>query len=654
MRWSVLALLAVAFPAVAAVPAPERPLTDPHALRSPTLPGARPVPIEDLFYTRGYAGGAWSPDGRQVVFSTNLTGRYNLWTVDASGGWPVQLTQSEDHQFSAVWSPDGKSIVFQSDRGGDELFQLYVVPAAGGQVLALTKEADVTHMAPLFSPDGRLLAFNRKPKAASVYDIAVLDLATHAQRQLTHESSKDHLWQVFAWSPDGRWLYANRGNAAFTDSSVWRIDVTTGKVRELTPHRGDALILGSDVSSDGRWLSISSDERDGHSQAALVDLSTHAVRWLTDGPWEANAGGFSQDGRTVAYMVNADGRSELFLYDLGRGRARRIALAAGLNLFDGRPSSFSADGSRLLVTHQSSSEPAELWIAPAAGGAPRQLSHAVLASLAASRPAEAPLVHYRSFDGTVISAFVWLPPNLKRDGSAPAVVLPHGGPTDQMLDSFNRTAVALASRGYVCIAPNVRGSTGYGIEFQNANRQDLGGGDLKDEVAAVDFLLASGYVDAKKVGIAGGSYGGYLTLMAIGKTPEVWAAGVDSYGIINWLTMAQHSDPFLQQYLRALLGDPQKDRAIYESASPLTYLEQARAPLLVLQGDNDVRVPKEQAEQVLALLKGTGHTVDVHYYPNEGHGLSRREDQIDALERTVAWFDRYLKGGQSGKARDAP
>jgi dipeptidyl aminopeptidase/acylaminoacyl peptidase len=182
------------------------------------------------------------------------------------------------------------------------------------------------------------------------------------------------------------------------------------------------------------------------------------------------------------------------------------------------------------------------------------------------------------------------------------------------------------------------------MAFQKANIRDLGGGDLKDEVAAVKFLLQSGYVDAKKVGIAGGSYGGYMTLMAIGRTPDVWAAGVDSYGIINWLTIVQHSDPFLRQYLRALLGDPQKDRAVYQAASPLTYLKQARAPLLVLQGDNDIRVPREEAEQVVALLKGAGRTVDVHYYAQEGHGFSRRENQIDALERTVAWFDRYLKG----------
>jgi len=204
--------------------------------------------------------------------------------------------------------------------------------------------------------------------------------------------------------------------------------------------------------------------------------------------------------------------------------------------------------------------------------------------------------------------------------------------------------VALATRGYICIAPNVRGSTGYGMAFQQANVKDLGGGDLQDEIYGVKFLEATGYVDPKKIGITGGSYGGYMTLMAIGKAPDVWAAAVEEYGIINWLTMLQHEDPFLQQYEKSLLGDPEKDRAIYDADSPLTYIKNAKAPLLVLQGDNDIRVPKEEAEQVVKILQDSGKTVDAHYYPNEGHGFAKRENQIDAIRRTIDWFDRYLKG----------
>jgi dipeptidyl aminopeptidase/acylaminoacyl peptidase len=184
-----------------------------------------------------------------------------------------------------------------------------------------------------------------------------------------------------------------------------------------------------------------------------------------------------------------------------------------------------------------------------------------------------------------------------RNGSNPALVLPHGGPTGQVQDAWSPRVAALVSRGYICIAPNVRGSTGYGMEFQRANYQDLGGGDLEDEVYATRFLQATGDVNAKKIGITGGSYGGFMTLMAVGKTPDVWAAAVDSPGIIDWMTMLQHSDPELQQYERSLLGDPIKDAKVYKASSPIRYIHNVKAPLLVLQGDNDPRVPKEETIQ---------------------------------------------------------
>jgi dipeptidyl aminopeptidase/acylaminoacyl peptidase len=253
------------------------------------------------------------------------------------------------------------------------------------------------------------------------------------------------------------------------------------------------------------------------------------------------------------------------------------------------------------------------------------------------------IVHYRSADGTVISALVWMPFNLARNGHAPAVVMPHGGPPGQSKDVFDRTAIALASRGYVVIAPNPRGSTGYGRAFMEANRLDLGGGDLDDDVYAVRFLVATVYIDAAKIGITGGSYGGFLTLMALGKTPKLWAAGVEEYGIVNWFSMYEKSSVERRQYLISVMGDPVKDKASYVAHSPLTYLAELKAPLLVLHGDNDSRVPKEEAVQVVDILKRHGRTVDAHYYAGEGHGFYKRENQIDALERTIDWFDRYLK-----------
>ena len=182
------------------------------------------------------------------------------------------------------------------------------------------------------------------------------------------------------------------------------------------------------------------------------------------------------------------------------------------------------------------------------------------------------------------------------------------------------------------------------LDFQNANFQDLGGGDLKDEIAGVEFLKATGYVDPKKIGITGGSYGGFMTLIAIGKAPDIWAAAVEEYGIINWSTMLKSSDPSLNEYLKALLGNPDENRKIYDADSPITYIRSEKAPLLVLQGDNDPRVPKEEAQQVVDILKKEGRVVDVHNYPNGGHGFVKRENQIDSIRRTIAWFDQYLMG----------
>jgi dipeptidyl aminopeptidase/acylaminoacyl peptidase len=253
------------------------------------------------------------------------------------------------------------------------------------------------------------------------------------------------------------------------------------------------------------------------------------------------------------------------------------------------------------------------------------------------------IVHYRSADGTVISAILWMPYNLNRDGTAPAVVHPHGGPTGQTKDSFDRLPIALASRGYVVLAPNPRGSTGYGRAFMEGNKRDLGGGDLEDEVAGADFLVATGYVDSKRIGITGGSYGGFMTLMAVAKTPDRWAAAVDWYGIVNWTTMYERGSPQLRHYQSGLIGDPVADRDVYARVSPLTYLGQTRAPLLVLQGENDIRVPKEESEQIVDYLRNQGKLVDVHYYPEEGHGFAKRENQIDAIERTVQWFEKYLR-----------
>lgn len=627
----------------AASPAQRQP-TAPRSITSAANPGAGPIPVNSLYYTRNTGGPTWSPDGRSVAFTTDVTGRPNLWKVPSGGGWPIQLSVSDDREYNAAWSPDGRWIVYQSDHGGNEMWDIYAVPAAGGAGIDITNTPKVSETSPRWSPGGSELLFSRKDQDSPVSNLAVLDWKTRKIRLLTHEKAPNYVWGAAAWSPDGRYVYASRINAAFTNADVYRIDVATGKTEKLTRHAGDALEMLSDVAPDGKTLLITSNAGDGVDNVALLDAASKRMRWVTHTGWKAEAGDFSPDGKYFTYTINADGEIATWLVDRASMQARKLDFPSGLVYPTGDPIAFSPDGKQLFMSFENSQHPADLWIYDIAAHRARQLTYSYIASLKPSDIPPAQLVHYRSFDGTMISAFLWMPFNLKRDGTHPAVVLPHGGPTGQTVDYFNTLAAALASRGYVCIAPNVRGSTGYGMKFQKANYQDLGGGDLQDEIYATHFLVDTGYVDPHRIGITGGSYGGYMTLMAIGKSPDVWAAAVERYGIINWLTMLKHEDPFLRQYEKSLLGDPVKDRKVYVEDSPITYIEHAKAPLLVLQGANDIRVPKEEAEQVVRIMKENGHTVAAHFYTHEGHGFVRREDRIDALQRTLAWFDTYLKG----------
>lgn len=627
----------------AGIDGPARPLTEPRSIESPQRAGSSAVPIADLFYTRSSYDAALAPDGRDLVISTNLTGRYNLWKIPLAGGFPVQLTRSDERQWGTVFSPDGKTVVFASDHAGAEMFDLYAVSRDGGPVVNLTSTEDATETGAVFSPDGHWLAFNQRQKAAASANIAVMDFASRRMRVLTHESSPSMQWSVVAFSPDSKHIIANRTNITATESTVWLIDIDTGAAKPAMAHPQSSLNLAVDVSPDGRWWSLAVETHEGRRQAALYDTTAGLLTLLHPDPWEQRAGRFGPGGREVLFTTNADGRDVAYRYDIAGRHAQELPLPPGANAdYVGKLPAFTADGRHIVFPHESGTQTIDYWSLDLQSGLVTPVTHLGLTSVSADALPPTQIVRYQSFDGTVISAVLWRPFNAARDGSSPAVVLAHGGPTGQTEDRFDANAVALASRGYFVIAPNPRGSTGYGKAFELANRRDLGGGDLQDYIAAAHFLVDTGYVDGSRIGITGTSYGGFMTIMAVGRAPDAFAAGVEVCGITNWFSMYERSSPALRPYLVSLLGDPAKDRAIYDASNPLTYLHQAKAPLLVLQGDMDIRVPKYEAEQVVATLQKLGRTVDARYYADEGHGFFKRENQIDALERTVVWFESHM------------
>ena len=628
-------------PAGAEVPTPARAVTEPRAIVSAGNDAARPVPLEDLISTRGLIAAAWSADGRQLFFSTNLTGRYNVWRVDAAGGWPVQLTQSDDRQQGFAVSPDGRTLYFEQDHGGDEQYDIYAVPTAGGAVIDLTNTPEIRESTMVVSPDGNAIALSTKARTKGQNDLGLLDPVTGRVHALTAETDPQWNWSAVAWVDGGRSLIANR---SFTDGSaaeVWSVEVSSGKATRLLGKPKTVYAAGG-ATADGALLGVTSNEGTGQNHAGLYTVKGAGWRWLPATPWQQEAGPISPDGRAMIVTNGIDGRQDVAVIDTATLAVRPLALPAGFNAPIGeRP--FTADSRRLLVLRSGATSPGEPVIADLATGTVAAPFPLAMASLDPATLPRSAVITYRSFDGTLVSAVLTIPFNARRDGTSPAVVLPHGGPTGQALDQFSVTAAALASRGYFVIQPNPRGSTGYGQAFQSANFQDLGGGDLKDVLGAKDFLVATGYVDPRRVGITGGSYGGFMTLMALGRAPDAFVAAVQMYGIIDWRSMWEHEDAGLQAYQKSLLGDPATYPKVYDATSPLTWLGAAKAPLLSLQGENDIRVPRGQAQQVTDALKARGQTAEVVYYTGEGHGFLKRENQLDALRRRVAWFDRYLK-----------
>lgn len=645
------AVFAVAQSASQTAPASNttRVITDPAQITSREKLDVQPLTIEKLFLTHAIGDSSWSPDGKQVAFISNISGRRNIWLVPAESGWPAQLTVSDQRQTSPAWSPNGRWIAYGSDTDGNEQWDIFLVSPSNGEVLNLTNTPEISEEGFAWSPDSEKLAYSVKPKTGSNYEIDVIEILTKKVTHITSNTPPALNNFGAIWSKDGKSIVFTQQDAAGKNSNVFLANASTGSAINLTPHQGEQTFFATDISPDGKSVLITSNAENGYDNAALLEISTRKITWLTTEKWEVNSGKFSPDGRRLTWTTNEDGNINIFLDDLASRKSHALPLAQGLNTLAGSDTSFTRDGMRFLYNHDGPNAPNDLWVYDFASQKSHQLTHSLLAGVRTESMVEPFLVHYPSRDGKwQISAFVYTPYNAERNGKNAGVVLVHGGPDAQTLNNFNRNVQYLANQGFFVIAPNYRGSSGYGREFRDANRFDMGGGDLEDVVAAADWLGKTGYVDAKKVAVMGGSYGGYLSMMAVSKAPEHWAAGVPIVPFVNWFTEIENEDPLLRQYDIATMGDPMKDKARLQERSPINFVDQIKAPLLLLAGGHDPRCPRTEAEQVASAVKKHGGVVELKVYENEGHGFARLENQIDALTRVAEFLKKYVPPEKCG------
>ncbi len=617
---------------------PPTAMNDPAKLESKTVADLQTFSIERLYTTRAIGGSTWSPDGKQVAFVTNITGRNNIWIVSSDGGWPTQLTISDQRQSAPAWSPDGKWIAYASDYDGNEQWDIFAVSPQTGEVVNLTTTKETSEDAPVWSPDSKSLAYVVKAKGASSYEIDLMEFSTRRVRHITKDTPADESNFAPIFSRDGQSLIYTQADAGDRNSNIFRVDLASIKATNLTPHEGEQTYFASDISPDGKTLLITSNASNGYNNAGLLDIATQKITWLTNDKWEVSAGSFSPDGTSVTWSANVEGNTNLYLYDFASRKSGMLPIAAGVNSLAGNPAAYSRDGAKLLYYHNGPTAPNDLWSYGLKTKQAQQLTHALVGGMRSADMVEPYLVHYPSRDGKwTISAFAYIPNNIQRNGKYPAIVYIHGGPTGQFVNTFNRSIQYLVNQGYVVIAPNFRGSTGYGKDFMKANYRDEGGGDLNDIVDAAEWIAKSGFVDKKKLVSMGGSYGGYLTMMAVTKYPDMWGAGVSIVPYVNWFTELSTEDPAIRAYDISIMGDPGENKALYEDRSPINFIDRIKAPILLIAGGNDVRDPSNEAQQVADAIKKKGGVVQLKIYQGEGHQFSRIETQIDEM-KTISDF----------------
>ena len=616
-----------------AVPTPAVYLTLPELI-SPSRPEFGPIDIERLTFTRAIHQCHWSADGRYLYLETNITGRLNIWRVPATGGWPEQLTFSEERTALELPSPDGRWVLYTQDMGGNEKPNIYRFPAQGGLPEALTHTENVGYHSIQWTQDSRYILFVAELAGPGQYQAYALP-AEGGEPTLLAEVTDQGVTAGIRIAPNGRLLAIARTHD-WQHMGVTVRDLNTGEERTLIPIPQEGGAVPVAWSPDNRHLLIQSNlTPNAMSAPGIIDVYTGEVRWLRTGEWEVYPLDWSRDGRYIAYTENVAGTHTLYVYDHHRQQEHKVPLPPGW-VWEGH---FSPDSTRLAVLFTAADRPTDVWVVDLHTLQARQVTFSFVGGLRPEMFVQPYVVTYPSFDGTPIAALLYLPPNLPRNGSHPAIVHIHGGPAWQSVNRWDRQIAYLVTRGYIIIAPNYRGSTGFGRTFEEANRMDLGGGDLKDVVAAVEFLKHTGYVDPRRIVVMGASYGGYLTMMAVTKYPDLWAAGIAIVPFVNWFTEYENEDPILQAYDRMMMGDPETNAALWRERSPIFFVDNIRAPLLLLAGANDIRCPAEETEQIAAALKNKGIYVEVHIYPDEGHSFVKRENQMDMMKR----IDRFLK-----------
>lgn len=574
-----------------------------------------------------------SPDVSKVIFSSTLQGKSDLYILSLEEGTTQKLIEGRQSAFYPKWSPDGKEIAFLMDTDGSERFDICIFQIETGKIYNLTQDS-WTNLYPEWSPDGKKIAFVSNKEGA--FDIYLLDISTDKIEQLTHEKKGSFSFGP-AYAPNGKFLAYSTG-VTFIEEKVRIIHLKNGKVRTIAGFNGGENRL---YPSRFTWLPDStgvvfvSNVRD-FKEIGVAYWKTGTIKWEVQGIWDKDFPSFSPNGRWLSFLVNIEGNLKLKIKNRESGEIEDLSIEEGVH----SQSIWSLQGEKIFTIFSNSVSPPDLFSIKLRNKKKKQLTFSIDEKTKACL-VKPEIVRYRSFDGVQIPAFLYKPQGFKRSKCC-SLLFPHGGPESQHINQFISLVQLLVSAGYIVLSPNFRGSTGYGQKYQKMSDNDLGGGDLKDIIAGANWLEERHITQKDKIGIIGTSYGGYLTLMALTKFPKRWTAGVDFCGITNLTSFYKNGREITKSYLQQKIGTPTGNANFYYNRSPINFVENIEAPLLILHGKNDSRVPLYETEEIAKRLTAKNKMCELRVYPNEGHGVWKKENQKDAFGKILRFLNKYM------------
>jgi dipeptidyl aminopeptidase/acylaminoacyl peptidase len=593
--------------------------------------------IEQYLNIRAASSPSFSPDGRRVAFLTNRTGTNQIWIVPAAGGEPKQLTDYEDNIAFVRFSPVADSILFGKASGGDENAQFFVMNGDGSGVRQLTSDASVRNNFGDWTADGTRIFYASNKRDRNFFDIWMMDVATGKDELvLQHDGSNS----VAAVSKDGKKIIVSRsGTELSLDNDLYLVDVATKTATHLTPHTGAAQ-FGDVHFLDNDRIMLTTNDRCEFQEIRIMNLSAPKIEGGCTAKSDVDAVEIADDGKTRAISLNAEGASELFTPPMDNASSSRFPVnLPGKGVVGALK--FSKDGSKLAFTFSGAKFNPDIWIYDLRAKKLNQLTKSDRAGIAPESFVEPQLIKFKSFDGREIPAWFYRPQ--QTNGKLPVIVSVHGGPEGQERPGFNALYQYYLSRGYAVLATNVRGSTGYGKAFASLDDVEKREDSVKDLAAAHEWLVKQGGADAKRIAVMGGSYGGYMTMAAITLYPELWAAAVNTVGIVNFETFLQRTSGYRRRQREVEYGRLDKNLEFLRRISPLGKVDKIRTPLMVIHGRRDPRVPYTEAEQLVEALRKRNVAVEYKLFDDEGHGVSKLKNRLVVYPLVADFLDKHMK-----------